>query len=261
MAELRQEIYGECYQYLVSLGESQPTNNQTPTDQKNEGLVPIDEIRLIYDNDEQILIQVPGNLPKPYPAHLLGFNRTSGKTWKDFLNILKNPPHTYDQGQANSRVGGKKIRNSAYDNRRKRRGEINRKLCAALKQHLNVDIPDGYNLFELSHEGAGTYGLNCKVGDDEPEQVIDLAIPDKKLKEMGSSELIEYTKALAETYIKEKENGTPTDETKLSFEKVAKIAVKRGLMTKAEISDLLIHRDVWENIESDKLVDGELNIT
>jgi hypothetical protein len=123
-------------------------------------------LRVSFENDNEIRIQEPNEIAKCISCQSLGFRNNKAKAWNTFIEILQNSPHTYYIGPAYEYVqvysdpdkiegekrklkySGKGERKKSYDRRYKRLREISTKIVPYLNDHYPVQIPSKYKLFE-----------------------------------------------------------------------------------------------------------------
>ena len=183
----------------------------------------IRNLSVFYENDNEIKIQVLGKRGSCVTCQSLGFRNNKAKTWKTFIEILQNSPHTYCIGPAykyiqvysNSdkiedeetkpKYSKKGERNREYDKRLKRLGAINKILVPYLNDHYPIKIPSDFKLYELCpDEKPGTYTFKFKVTSGEKESTKDKVLNEferltKKYRETNNNSLLEKISPLVIT--------------------------------------------------------------
>lgn len=123
-------------------------------------------LKVSYENDNEIRIQVPGQKAKCFNCEALGFRDNSTGEWKTLLDILQTPNLTYSFGPAYtySEDGAGKIKkaNREYSVARKRIEEISKKLVLFFGKQYNLNAPKNYTIYEPLRGRAGTVQLKFK---------------------------------------------------------------------------------------------------
>jgi hypothetical protein len=127
------------------------------------------KLRVFYESDFEIKIQLPRKPPLSYNQAALGFHRSNGKVWNDFLMILQKPDDpTYQCGIAHGRAYADKSklqRKKGYDVGQKRLAAMNKKLIAFFTKEYEIQFPKGYKIYEhLPNDGSGIYRFKFHVG-------------------------------------------------------------------------------------------------
>jgi hypothetical protein len=105
---LQKEIVGfELKQGLASDANQSPENYEKF----------VRNLRVSYENDEQIKIQEPGKPSQPYTYASFGFKKP-GEIWETFLEILKNQDHSKNIGPAHKISAHIKQKIKDYDQSR-----------------------------------------------------------------------------------------------------------------------------------------------
>jgi hypothetical protein len=121
-----------------------------------------------FENDNEVGIREPGKEAQAYTCQTLGFRNNQTKEWKTFLDILRDPPHTYDIGSPYFGDDSKRKRNPDYDAKLKLVGNISNKLIRFFNKRFNVNIPQNYKLYErCKSEKKGTYKFKFQVVYDD----------------------------------------------------------------------------------------------
>lgn len=117
------------------------------------------KLRIFYESDLEIKIQIPGQKAKVHSYSALGFRNADQKEWKDFLEIVKNPKHEYGIGQAYAYSRGQKTeRRGEYDKLQKRMKSINTKLLTFFNHVYEANLPPGFRFYESAADTpAGIY--------------------------------------------------------------------------------------------------------
>ena len=117
----------------------------------------VSRLKISFENDSTILIELPKRKPVEYKYSQLGFRSNETKTWKMFINILSSAPHTFKFGTAyfypdkNKSTNRQKIRE--YDAKWKLLDELNKKLLAFFRNEFAWDFPLGYKLYDYATLG------------------------------------------------------------------------------------------------------------
>jgi hypothetical protein len=127
------------------------------------------KLRIFYESDLEIKIQLPGKPAVSYNQGALGFHRSNGKVWNDFLLILQKPDDpTYDCGRAHglAYVDKSKLqRKQSYDVGQKRLAAMNAKLIAFFIKEYGIQFPKDYKIYEhLPNDPPGIYRFKFLVG-------------------------------------------------------------------------------------------------
>lgn len=125
------------------------------------------KLRISCQSDSEIKIQAPGRLGKTYSCSSLGFRDEKTQEWKTLLDILQDPDHLYNIGQAYKSSGGDKQRVKHYDNQLKRLNQISIKLSRFISKTYNRQMPKDFKIYEHhKSEKPGTYRFKFQVADD-----------------------------------------------------------------------------------------------
>ncbi|MEC9423045.1 MAG: hypothetical protein VYC01_01725 [Nitrospinota bacterium] len=117
----------------------------------------VSRLKISFENDSTILIELPKRKPVEYKYSQLGFRSSETKTWKMFINILSSAPYTFEFGTAyfypdkNKSTNRQKIR--GYDAKWKLLDELNKKLLAFFRNEFAWEFPHGYKLYEYATLG------------------------------------------------------------------------------------------------------------
>jgi hypothetical protein len=196
----------------------------------------IDEIirtlRITYESDNEIKIQVPNKKAKNEACDILGFRDNQTLTWKTLLEILEVPDHIYDVGPAHIFSSGLKLRRSDYDKRVKCLKRISDKLINYLRKSHSLKIPDNYKLFEPAKSlGKGIFKPVFKVGLTRKfDNITSLEI---KYDRYPKERLIREAEKLAD----EKRKGTSDGFDKLAT--VGKMLLEKGWMESDKLEKLI----------------------
>jgi hypothetical protein len=109
------------------------------------------QTRMIFENDSNILLELPGKPPVEYNCKQMGFRSQETKTWRMLINILSSAPHTFNFGIAyiypdGSRKNRQKCKD--YDAKWKLLDELNKKLLVFFQREFSWCFPKGYKLYE-----------------------------------------------------------------------------------------------------------------
>jgi len=110
-------------------------------------------------NDIEILVQPPGRRHITCNPDTLGFRATKTEGWKRLIVLLKNPSGTlfYNNKQVSEKAAWLRI---------------NKKLVIYLKSKFDLNIPDGFKLFELVEGKQGTRKPIFQVGPTQVEEDV-----------------------------------------------------------------------------------------
>ena len=117
----------------------------------------VSRLKISFENDSTILIELPKRKPVEYKYSQLGFRSNETKTWKMFINILSSAPYTFEFGTAyfypdkNKSTNRQKIRE--YDAKWKLLDELNKKLLAFFRNEFAWEFPHGYKLYDYATLG------------------------------------------------------------------------------------------------------------
>ena len=117
----------------------------------------VSRLKISFENDSTILIELPKRKPVEYKYSQLGFRSNETKTWKMFINILSSAPYTFEFGTAyfypdkNKSTNRQKIRE--YDAKWKILDELNKKLLAFFRNEFAWEFPLGYKLYDYATLG------------------------------------------------------------------------------------------------------------
>ena len=117
----------------------------------------VSRLKISFENDSAILIELPKRKPVEYKYSQLGFRSNETKTWKMFINILSSAPYTFEFGTAyfypdkNKSTNRQKIRE--YDAKWKLLDELNKKLLAFFRNEFAWEFPLGYKLYDYATLG------------------------------------------------------------------------------------------------------------
>lgn len=143
--------------------DSTSTKNQTATDYDQF----VRSLRISYENDSEIKIQKPEKLAfKRYGYTHLGFQSPMNIAWRDFLEILENPDHSYDVGPAHKYSHGDRQRLKDYDRKLRRLDQISHKLIRFIENTFGLQAPKGFKFYERRRgDKPGIYILKFQVID------------------------------------------------------------------------------------------------
>ena len=117
----------------------------------------VSRLKISFENDSTILIELPKRKPVEYKYSQLGFRSNETKTWKMLINILSSAPYTFEFGTAyfypdkNKSTNRQKIRE--YDAKWKLLDELNKKLLAFFRNEFAWEFPHGYKLYDYATLG------------------------------------------------------------------------------------------------------------
>ncbi len=185
--------------------ETAPANIKPPEDSFDSF---VKSLTFSFENDAEINIQLPKKPKTPVTAQTLGFKNSRGKTFKSFVDILKEPPSHYYHLEASNKDASKK-----------RLLKLNDKLKNYLVTLYKVEPPSNYRLYELVKEAEpGTYCFKFKI--DYPDTYDECAL------DRLQSAIAKYKK-------------TPTEENQKNLISIAKKCHQNGELTRAEFEEIL----------------------
>ena len=117
----------------------------------------VSRLKISFENDSTILIELPKRKPVEYKYSQLGFRSNETKTWKLLISILSFAPYTFEFGTAyfypdkNKSTNRQKIRE--YDAKWKLLDELNKKLLAFFRNEFAWEFPHGYKLYDYATLG------------------------------------------------------------------------------------------------------------
>ena len=156
----------EVLRNIVSIENLENTNSFNSQQGSNRKFSPeavrkledkVSRLKISFENDSTILIELPKRKPVEYKYSQLGFRSNETKTWKMFINILSSAPYTFEFGTAyfypdkNKSTNRQKIRE--YDAKWKLLDELNKKLLAFFRNECAWEFPLGYKLYDYATLG------------------------------------------------------------------------------------------------------------
>jgi hypothetical protein len=209
----------------------------------------IRNLRVSYENDNEIKIKVPGRKANCFTCESLGFRDNKTMAWRTFIYILENPPHTYNLGTAykhyfvdsysetfenekkSAKYSVKGKRKPEYDKRRKRLVEISKKLKKFFQTQYSFEFPRNYNLHELyKTEKAGTYRFKFQVIIDDGDR----GYYERKYEYYSKDKLVKAMELLAQEY---QNNRSDSVENRISV--AAKIALSKEWLSSNQIKNMI----------------------
>jgi len=205
----------------------------------------IRKLRVFYENDYEITIQIPGKAPVPYDCRALGFQNERTTEWKTLLKIITSKDHLYSLGPSTA---------DEYGRKRKILVAINDKLIASFKKFQIMDIPDGLKFYErCKQEGSGTYKFKFQT--EEANEIVPGSLEEEYTK-MPPNDLIKAIEELSRNYrmrarVSDKDNVPP------EFVTACEVAMDRKILTDKQIEELVypgkddVRYDPYENEGTD----------
>lgn len=130
--------------------QAQPTQNEDKEKPDFDNF--IRGLKVVYESEREIKIQVSGQKAKCFNHEALGFRDNTTLEWKTLLDILQAPSLTYALGPAYtySEDGASKIKspNPEYSAARKRIGSISKKLVVFIEKQYNLKALKNYSIYE-----------------------------------------------------------------------------------------------------------------
>ena len=161
----KSQEYMEVLRNIVSienLQDTKPFNSQQGSDRNfsPEAVRKLEDkvarLKISFENDSTILIELPKRKPVEYKYSQLGFRSNETKTWKMFIDILSSDPYTFEFGTAYFYPDGSKAnrqKNREYDAKWKLLDELNKKLLAFFRNEFAWEFPLGYKLYDYATLG------------------------------------------------------------------------------------------------------------
>jgi len=250
-------MLSEINERLRSLQPRPPSKPDTKISDIDDGKIDslIRKIRVYYEGDKDLKIQLPYKGAHTYNYSALGFQNDQTKTWKELIKVLEKYPHTYSTGKAHRYspvVSGSPIpkksneedvkekpkgyikeRNQEYDARYKLLGEINKKLISFFRQPPHsLRIPDGYKFYEKDlNRKSGVYRFKFTVIQDNAFE--------SRLESMDKKSLLSTIKDLA-SEIKDTNEGS-TKHTNLKDKLIGALATahNKGWVSESQVEKLV----------------------
>lgn len=197
----------------------------------------IRELRVSYENDSEIKIQLPGKTAVTYNCKNLGFRDGQTKTWKTFISILQEPVKTYNIGPATQTSANIRQRIRSYDANLKILKEIDKKLREFLNNTYSLSLPRDFKLYErCPEEKTGTYRFKFQVGEASTGVTVTNEYENHK-----KSQLIAEMKDLTERWHKKRKAGREAEASKIGTKiaLAAKVAKEKGWLSEDEIREML----------------------
>jgi hypothetical protein len=215
----------------------------------------IRNLRITYDNDYGIRIQEPRNKFKTFSHDSLGFRDEQTKEWKTLLRILRESDHTYSLGPVHQHVEDNRIRQRAYEAKRKRLQGINKKLIRFFNKEYQMKIPHNYKLYEPCKDGRqGTFKFKFQIEENRPGLT-----KASQYEDYNKDQLIAEIENLVKRYRNEMAAGNESlaEETTFKLNEAFTKAKEAGWMTEEELTKMVkpdthkedIRYDPYENIE------------
>jgi len=212
----------------------------------------IRNLRVSYENDNKIKIQVPKRKANCFTCQSLGFRDNTTKEWNALTGILQDAPHTYCIGPASKNVNGIKTKISSYDAQRKLLDGINKKLVDYFKNKYSVQIPIDFKIYELCiGEKTGTYKFKFQIIKEETAIKSKL---ENKYENLSKEKLLKLLYDIGTEY----SSKPDSDYLKPKIETCMQVLKTTHGMTEKEIMDYInpstdkeqIIYDPYENIEN-----------
>jgi DNA-binding TFAR19-related protein (PDSD5 family) len=211
----------------------------------DEGI--IRSIKVSFENDNEIKIQLPRKKAETPTCRELGFRDNTTTAWKALINILEEPPHIFNLGPAHTYLNGNKERVKDYDRKHSLLSEIDTKLRNFLSRRFEVQVPDNYKLYErCKNEKSGTYKFKFQV---VSAHTIKRSIKNK-YENLSEDKLI---KILTELY--EEHRRAPNDANIAKMQGISEVLISKFNYDKAEIIKMLesekeaTRYDPYENVK------------
>ncbi len=184
----------------------------------------IKNLRIYYENDNEIKIQVPKKKAKNVTCDSLGFRDNQTLGWKSFIEILQAPDHIYELGPAFAK--------KEYGQKTKRLKAISFKLVTYFNEVYSAGLPENYKVFEPAKDvGTGKYRpkFNCATNPDREKSPLE-----NEYEKFPKDELIQEIKYLAKEYLDSKDNAF--------MEKITvatEVALRKKWLTESEMTELI----------------------
>jgi hypothetical protein len=208
------------YEFISKAKATGSTENETPKDY--EGF--IRSLRVWYENDLEIKIQVPEKSAKPYGYAPLGFRSPTDIAWRDLLEILENSDHTYHVGPAYKHFNADRQRVGDYDKKLRRLDQISHKFIRFVENNFGLQAPKGFKFYEKRKgDKPGTYDLKFQILDgslQDTDRQLMLKVQDyEKKTKLSQKEKDDLADLIIEV---QKRRLMSNEDIKNKFEKLAK---------------------------------------
>ena len=161
----------------------------------------ISQVKVMFENDSTILMELPGKPSVEYNCEQMGFRGQKTKTWKMLIDILSFAPHTFNFGIAYSYPdGSKKNRQKCkdYDAKWKLLDELNKKLLVFFQKEFGWNFPQGYKLYKedfTARDGDKRFKFIVGVASSK-DQESPLSNIERRFLSHDESDLIKEIRAL-----------------------------------------------------------------
>jgi hypothetical protein len=203
----------------------------------------ISNIKVRFENDNEVVFQAPNNKAKNWSYDRLGFKSPETNEWRSFIEILQNDNtfHAGPSGMPNTNL------RKTYDKNQKLLSAINQKLVQFLKKDFSLDIPDDYKLYKIDKaKGQGVYQFQFKqlqYKDNMPRM-------ESRYENYPKEKLLSHLKYILAEYL-----GKPEDHLKRKIEAVRNVLMEKHGVTEAKIWELVKpttdHEAIKEEFEKD----------
>jgi hypothetical protein len=195
-------------------------------------------LRFFYENDNEVKIQEPGKKPKIYDYDRMGFSSVEADGWKYFVRIIRGPDHYCKYGP--SKTGNQKVK--AYDAKRSRLTEINKKLVRFFAKEYDLEIPQGFKTFERAiEEGPGVQKFKFQI-----ENRVKKSKYEEYSKEALLDEISGLTKQMYMAFNSDDlSKQSKTNEISDSLAVAVAQAKEKGWISNSDLPDILNDDRIW----------------
>ena len=188
----------------------------------------IQNLRIYYESNSEISIQVPRQKSKIYTSDSLGFKSAKTAEWNTLLNILQGS-NTYYIGRAGKPGTDERKK---YDSKRSLLKSINNKLINFLRKDFSLQIPVNFKLYELNPDkGRGAYKLifqtEYDIGADN--------ILGARYEKLSKYDLLNHLNKMNITY-----NEKPEDWLIQKIKEATDVLIAKHGMNEAELKNILL---------------------
>ena len=202
---LRSIVSVQDLESLISDNDPSTSDSHFTTEALRELENQISQVKVRFENDSTIILELPGKKSVEYNCKQMGFRSQETKTWKMLMDILSTAPHTFNFGVAYIYPdGSKKNRQKCkdYDAKWKLLDELNKKLLVFFKREFNWNIPNGYKFYKIAVTGNDgdkifKFIVECLSSKDE---AVSLASIEERFQSLDESDLVKEIGALNDDY-------------------------------------------------------------
>jgi hypothetical protein len=200
----------------------------------------VKNIRISYENNNEIKIQLPGKKAGAVTCESLGLRDSKVLAWQTLLQIIQDPPHIYDIGQSYKISSGIRVQNNEYHRKIKRLTYISLKMVEYFNKEYSVGIPKNYRLFETAKDkGTGKYRPIFSVTTNREKSPYK-----NKCEKLSKEDLIKEIKNNFKKY-KDSNDELSVEQLTVAIE----VSREKNLLTDQEVKDLVDSKSDKEFIQ------------